>query len=496
LTPPRNRTIMPAEVPMKHSLLLFAILTSLFALPALAQTPPSPIAELAVPPDVLTYRLVGTLLVGTTRSGKLVTYDIANRAAPVRKAETDAGVAVAELRVVDGMLLAVGVDDSIRAFRFGENGALVALQWGGQPKSGTPKSGTLGHVVETKRGNLLVELDPGAGVVPGDILLVRSRGMELKLNPFTGQDEEIASNAPTAVVEVIRVEGNRAVAELNRGDIAVSGDTVELNDHRREVSRAFPARSHYTQWVRATVRPMANIGAVDIASLTDLAWGYYRSWFHVQARIAPVGISVPHGVDILNAHAIFAYSSDLAEFGLGVGYYRESWGNNSSFYNSCDTSAGITSKADDSQPIGNGVSTQLVVCTKSGPSFVQHLRLGGVDGLNLRITNTTVISDGFRFGYFDGVLDIPLNRTLNLYGMGGGSTTVGIGEFGVRTYLRGVGGHETFVLTTGVGYTAMMTSSMYNTTVQNINGLNASSIVGGTNVLHGPHFALGLEYRL
>ncbi len=486
---------------MRQGGLILGVLISVLALPVSAQMAavPTPAVELAVPADVVAYRLLGALLVGTTRSGKLVTYDITHRDAPTRKSETDVGVPVAELRLADGVLLAVGKDNSVRAFLFGEDGAPIALRWGGPTGVGagaaTVKKSTLGKVLEAKRGNLLIELEEGAAVVPGDILLVRSRSKDLKLNPFTGVEEEVASNAPSAVVEVIRVEGTRAVAELNRGDVAVPGDTVELNDHRREVSRSFPARGNYDHWFRATLRPMANIGVVDIASLTDLAWGYYGKWFHVQARISPVAISVPYGVDILNAHAIFAYSSDFAEFGLGGGYYRESWGATSIYASGCDVNSGIT-VADVSVPGNDGIVSQQKSCTKAGPSFVQYLRLGAVDGLSLRVTNTTVISDGFRFGYFDGVLDIPITRTLNLYGLGGGSTTIVTGEFGVRTYLRGVGSHQTLILTTGVGGTSMRTSAMYNTQVQNVYGTTTQSVVGGENQLAGPHFALGLEYRL
>ncbi len=486
---------------MKSQMILIAALLQLVGVAANAQTAavvagaPAPL-ELAVPTEVVTYRLLGGLLVGATRSGKLVTYDVTNRAAPVRKAELDVGAPVAELRVADGVLLAVGKDNSVRAFLFGDDGAPIALRWGGATAApaaatatGGARRGTLGKVLEAKRGNLLIELEDGAGITPGDILLVRSRAKELKINPFTRLEEETASNAPTAVVEVIRVEGNRAVAELNRGDQAVAGDTVELNDHRREVSRQFPARSDYDHWFRATLRPMANLGQVDIASLTDLAWGYQGSWFHVQARISPLGISVPNAVDMFNAHAIFAYSGDFAEFGLGFGYFRESWGGFSAY----ECTAGSTASV--SQPTGSYVS-QATSCTKAGPSVVQYLRLGAVDGLNIRVTNTTVISDGFRFGFFDATLDIPITRTLNIYGLGGGGTNVGIGEFGVRTYLRGIGGHESLILTTGVGGTFMPTANVYNTTTQGIYNTGVNSTVGGNTSIAGPHFAVGVEYRL
>ena len=477
---------------MKTLPLLLIAVSVLTAAPSQAEPPPSPHpAELTVPGDVLVYRIVGALLVGTTRSGKIATYDISDRAQPKRRTELDVGSPVAELRLADGIVLAIGADKVVRAYVFGEDGTATLLNWGQTAAvTAVRRSKTLGKVVESQRGSLLIELTDANAVTPGDSLLVRSRGTEARINPFTGEEEEVASNAPTAVVEVLRVEGTRAVAELGRGDVARPGDAVELNDQHREVSRAFPVRGAYTQWARATLRPMANVGTIDIASVSDLAWGYYGSWFHVQARLAPFALSVPVGVDVFNAHAIFAYSSDYAELGFGFGYFREKVG----AYSAYDCGTGSTAEAapDVAQP---GRSTQATTCTKSGPAFVQHLRLGAVDGLNLRFTNTTVISDGFRLGYFDGSLDIPLTRTLNLYAMGGGSTAVGIGEFGTRTYLRGVGGAATLILTTGLGYTSLRTSEIYGAQSQGISGTSYSSYVGGQSTVSGPHFSVGVEYR-
>lgn len=461
----------------------------LFSLSALAQTPTP---ELTVPPDVLGYRMVGNLLVGVTRSGKIVSYDVTNRANPLRRAEVDAGAKVLELRLVDGIVLAICEDKRVRAFVFQDDGTAQALQLGAGQGTATPSRKLpqiLGKIVEARRGNVLIELNDVEAVVPGDRLVVRSRTPEERLNLLTGTEEAIATNATTALVEVTQVDGKRAVAELNRGDLAVPGDTVELGEKTQEISRSFPRRGDFKQWARLTIRPMANIGAIDIASLTDLGWGYYGSWFHVQVRIQPLGISIPRTVDALNAHGIFSWSGDFAEFGIGFGYFRETIGVTSSY------ECGAGSVLNDTPRTTGGIISNNSSCTKQGFSFVQHVRLGSLDGLNLRATNTTVISDGFRWGLFDASLDIPLTRTLNLYFGGGASNAVRYGEFGIRTYLRGIGGRDTVILSTGLGGTGLTTAGVYNSALVDLGGSGVKSTSGGETTLSGPHFAIGAEYR-
>lgn len=477
---------------MRFSRLLLAAALLLPAWTVLAQVPAGPV-ELAIPPDVLAFRMVGKLLIGVTRSGKLVAYDATDRAAPVRKSETDAGAKVTELRVSDGIVFAVGEDNRLRAFLFAEDGTATPLQLGAQAATaaGPAKRVTtiLGKVVEARRGSVLIEFDAADAVVPGDRLLVRSQTKEMRLNLMTGQDEAMASNVATALVEVTRVDGNRAVAEMNRGDVAAVGDTVESGEKAEPTSRAFPRRGDFRQWVRATLRPMLNTqNELDVASLTDLAWGYYRDWYHIQVRIQPFAVSVPHGTDFWNIHAIASYSSDFAEFGVGVGYFRQSTGATSNF--DCQYSSGVPSATVDE---GGKVVTNLTSCTRQGASIVQHLRLGAVDGFNVRLTNTTLINNGFHFGYFDGSIDIPVSRQLNIYTQAGGASGFGFGEFGVRTYFRGIGGKETLILTTGVGGTGLTTSEMFNTDSSAIGAYTQT--YGGYNWLVGPHFAVGVEYR-
>ena len=79
---------------------------------------------------------------------------------------------------------------------------------------------------------------------------------------------------------------------------------------------------------------------------------------------------------------------------------------------------------------------------------------------------------------------------------GGHRRTAVVGQAVEELRCRGVGGHQTLILTTGVGGTSMRTSALYNTQLQTIYGTTTQSYVGGENQLAGPHFAVGVEYRL
>lgn len=491
--------------------ILFAWGLGLCALPVFAQapSPPPPEAEtVAVPAELVLHRALGALLVGATADGKLLTYDITDPRTPQKRSERDLGGTIVELRVTDGIVFAVVAEQRVLAFSLAEGGKLEA--W--RPVAATAgakaaplavpahaaTSAVVGRVATAQRGNVLIELDSAGTVRPGDKLLIRSQNAEVRLNLFSGKEESVVTNAPVAVLEVRQVQGQRAIAELGRGDNASPGDTAELSERPPSHSIAFAPRVGYDKWVRGTVRPFLNFGEIDVGSVTDLAFGYYWHALHVQARVAPLGFSVPHGVSATNLQFIASYSNDLAEFGIGTGYSHHEFQTLSEY--DCSSSGFLTGKA-----IAGGTSADGAVrpdrftCAQSGATVVQHLRLGSMDGLNLRVTNTLTISGGqFRFGYLEGSIDIPLTREFNLYGAGGGATGIGWGELGMRTYLRGVGGHDTLILSTGLGGSSMRTSSIFGGKLQTFeggSGLGSTSYIDEQNSVGGLHIAVGLEYR-
>ena len=496
------------------------------ALPGFAET--APIVEgpagMAVPPGLRLVRSLGKIMVGVSER-KLIVYDIGNPKAPLKTAEREFSAAIVDVRFVDGVLFVVLAKTEVTALAVDAAGALreyqaVAQQPAGAPASDSPAvpvapvaenrpvasaaspetknagaektKQTIGRVAKVHRGTVLIEFDSAITIRPGDTLLVRSQGTETKLNMFSGREEQVISNAPIAVLEVRHVQGQRGVAELPRGDQANVGDTVELTDRPARTGTLYAPRVGYSKWLRATIRPFPNTGAVDFGSLTDIAFGYYWEFLHVQARVAPVGISVPHDVNAYNIHAVVAYQNDLAEFGIGGGYFSHKFEGDSEF--DCDRAGYAVALSADG---ANGATR--FNCNQQGPAFAQYLRLGSADGLHIRLSNTLAIDRGkFRFGYLEGSIDLPLTRSFNLFAAGGGSAGLKWGEAGMRTYLRGVGGSETLILTTGVGATSMRTTETFGRQQgsTSVGGVTLTEFNEGESSVGGLHIAVGLELRL
>ncbi|MBI5609418.1 MAG: hypothetical protein HY902_11120 [Deltaproteobacteria bacterium] len=445
-------------------------------------------------------RTEGKLLVGVTADHKLVLYDLSDPAAPVKRAERDLGGPVADLKLVDGVVFVAAVRTEVATFSVGAGriepwlpGAVAAAQ-PSAPAAAASAKVLLGKVSTVSRGTALLELDEGTALRPGDAVLVRSQRAEQRMNLLTGKEEAVVSNAPVAVLEVRQVQGQKAVAELARGDEVAPGDTIERTERSPRGVAVFAPRSGYDTWARGIVRLFPNFGDLDVGALVELSGGFYYDWLHVQARLSPIGISVPQAVHAYNAQVLVSYQNDLAEFGLGTGYFSHQFEGESSW--DC-TNSGYVAKA--SSDSSGGTQVQKYNCSQQGPTVAQVLRLGAVDGLHLRLTNTLAIDDGkFRFGYLDGSLDVPLSRNLNLYAAGGGSTGIAWGEGGMRTYLRGVGGRDTLILTTGVGGTSIRTVELYG-------GTKTSYDAGGGQTVEywndrqrsvgGLHIAVGLEWR-
>lgn len=456
------------------------------------------------PRQFVLQRTVGKLLLGVTNDHHLLVYRLSEAGAWTEVSRRQLPGAVADLKIIESQVFAVLVRTEVAGFALSDGGQLSDLSAGPTPSAAAESAGKpaaaahgaatrrlLGTVAKVERGTVLLDLDEAGLVRPGDAVLVRSQRHETKMNMFSGREEDVVSNAATAVLEVRQVEGKRAVAELARGDEASSGDTIEHTDKQPRSVTWFAPRTGYQQWLRATVRPFPNTGSIDFGSLTDLAFGYYWEFLHFQAKVAPYGLSIPHAVKAYNVHALLSYQNDVAEFGVGGGYFSHSFEGRYEY--ECTSSGYFAAASSD-----GSTPAPKINCKQSGPTFAQHLRLGSVDGLNLRITNSLAVDRGqFRFGYLDGAVDVPVSRSLNLYASGGGSTGLKWGEAGMRTFLRGVGGRDTLILTTGIGGTSMRTAEMFGGTEvkTDVGGVTVNDTQDRESSIGGLHIAVGLEWR-
>lgn len=467
-------------------------------------------AEPAIPTGLAQHRIAGQVLVGATADGKLVVYDLTDPQTPQKRFERQMEGQILDLKIADGVVFAVIGRHEVQAFSL--TGAHLeayvpapaqALAAGSTPvvaaEARTAKM-VVGRVSNVREGRLLIELDGTGTVRPGDRLLVRSQQREVRLNLFSDREEEVVSNAAIAVIEVRQVQGNKAIADLGRGELADVGDSVEPTQRPANPAPWLAERVGHTAWARATVRPMFNFGKVNVASLTDLAGGWYWNSLHLQARLSPFGISVPQTVHLTNFHLLAGYQNDVAEFAVGGGYFFNRFQARSEYQ--CDD-GGIVALKDEagaSTTSGGIKEPPRFTCRQAGPSVVQQLRLGSVDGVNLRLTNSLAIDAGkFRFGYLEGSVDFPVARSINLYAAGGGSAGVKFGEIGTRTYFRGVGGRDTLILTTGIGGSTMRTNELFGGTIKGYDtggGTSYSYVEDEEQSVGGLHIAVGLELRL
>lgn len=467
-------------------------------------------AEAVIPSGLTLHRIAGQVLVGATADGKLVVYDLTDPQTPQKRSERQIDGDILDLKLADGVVFVVAAKQEVQAFSLAGTalasyrpsvGMALAMNATESTAEGRTAKMVVGKVSNVREGRLLIELDGSAVVLPGDRLLVRSQQREVRLNLFNDREEESVSNAAVAVIEVRQVQGNKAIADLGRGELADVGDSVEPTDRRANPAPLLAALVGHTAWARATVRPMFNFGKVNVASLTDLSGGWYWNSLHLQARLSPFGVSVPQTVHLTNFHILAGYHNDVAEFAVGGGYFFNRFQARSEYQ--CDD-GGIVALKDESAGAsgGNGAVNEppRFTCRQAGPSVVQQLRLGSVDGVNLRLTNSLAIDSGkFRFGYLEGSFDFPVARAINLYAAGGGSAGVKFGEVGTRTYFRGVGGRETLILTTGIGGSTMRTNELFGGTAKVYdmgNGPSFSHMEGEEQSVGGLHIAVGLELRL
>lgn len=466
-------------------------------------------AEPAIPAGLTRHRIAGQLLVGATAEGKLVVYDLTDPQTPQKRFERQIDGRILDLKIADGLVFVVVGRHEVQAFSLA--GAtldpyrpVAAAELAPDTTPSATAEGTakmvVGRVSNVREGRLLIDLDGRGTVRPGDRLLVRSQQREVRLNLFSDREEEIVSNAAIAVIEVRQVQGNKAIADLGRGELADVGDSVEPTDRPANPAPWLAALVGHTGWVRATVRPMFNFGKVNVASLTDLSGGWYWNSLHLQARLSPFGASAPQTVHLTNFHVLAGYHNDVAEFAVGGGYFFNRFQARSEYQ--CED-GGIVALKDEAAGSGSTGAVKeppRFTCRQAGPSVVQQLRLGSVDGINLRLTNSLAIDAGkFRFGYLEGSLDFPVARAINLYAAGGGSAGVKFGEVGTRTYFRGVGGRDTLILTTGIGGSTMRTNELFGGTVNSYdNGVGGtySYVEDEERSVGGLHIAVGVELRL
>jgi hypothetical protein len=331
-----------------------------------------------------------------------------------------------------------------------------------------------GHVVRLAEGRAVFDFGTDQGVVRGSRVAVRSQRLVSKPDLAGAGEQLVASGEITAVLQVEEAEPARSMARLGRGDVVEVGDLVSPTDAPLSESIFVPRRTPFAGRAGFHVRPYLGLqsGRKTGGALVDLVGSYY--WSSVPARIelavAPAGVAFGGRGDHypITVALTGAYTTDFFEIGLGAGGLIGK--------RTRDCFEERLSPTDPDSAVHS-------VCQpgeeNTGFTFNQTLRLGALDGLSFT-WQSSVFSrpDEFVFGMGRGEVNVPLSRRFGLFGAGGGGENGwAFGEFGVRTYVNGVGAQGTVIISASLGVVDIR------------DGRSDDGVVG-------PAVAYGMEWRL
>lgn len=292
------------------------------------------------------------------------------------------------------------------------------------PTPAPPTSGKSARVTQVLPGEVVIDLGRDDRVEEG-------ARVEFSVVESLEVGGEAAERRRTVAIGVVSAASDRfAKVELGIDERVPLGATARIVDDSPSAKRAAPPRLGGLWHAGFMLRPFIAIDDLGGGFVSDAAVGYrFESDVHVEACLSPLAFGTgdeKRAVWPLGAFVKGSFDSELFEMGLGFGYET------------------IKNVPDGAQP-GTGIL------------FVQQLRLGSLDGLNVDFQSHAVLFHSrFDFSGLVGRAQIPVGRRFWLvFAGGGGSAGYAYGESGVRALLRGNGDRGSFFLTGTVGGAAI-----------------------------------------
>ena len=337
----------------------------------------------------------------------------------------------AELTVVQALPIATadGVDTDSAAPTAAPPPSKPPPSSGSQLSSGEPVPSstasheveiTRGHVVEVGTGEVVVDLGTHHAIRPGNRIAFRADTEDVTVGGFKG-----VSSRVLAVGEVTAVAATRSRVALGIGERVPLGTRALTTEKALTASSVAPPRLGDLWEAGFVARPFLVLDNLGGGALIDAYVGRrFAKPFHVQARLAPLGLATADDGATIPYSGYILASYDLAMFEAGLGL-----GSESVHAPPFDLQAG------------------------SGMALVQFVRLGAVDGLNLTAySHVTLFHQEFDFSGLRIQGQIPLGgRTWLLIGGGAAEIGYGYGELGLRALVVGNGDRGSLFLTGVVG---------------------------------------------
>jgi hypothetical protein len=356
-----------------------------------------------------------------------------------------------------------------------------------------------GNVTEVRAEVAVLDVGSKDGVLVGDRFELRSQELKSQYSLSTGKDEMLPSNKVTAVVAVASVAEEKALVKLGRGDRARVGDVAVPTGRGLTGDSWFPGYERNLNRLRARVAPFLGIDTLSAGMVTSAM--YDRTFnFPMRLEAGFSNIGFVFGEDFaapFHFNVVPSYDTDYFEVGLGAGYV----------YSSDDR--------------------------RRGASFLQKVRLGTVDGLNVTVHNSFVYQRGhlprwFGSGYdsspslkigadcspnsddeeltnyefnwegIDGTVSIPVTSRVTLISDWSFSNAGWFyGDIGIRTLVMGNGGHGTLIIPVTIGGVMIdnFVPSGDKTYCNSDSNTYATYQDYDTKSYGGPVVSIGIDYR-
>lgn len=401
----------------------------------------------------------GSTVYAALQAGGVVVVDLQLPASPVITARLSIGQPVDQLAGTEDVLVLELPNREVQSFSVADPLHPVPAQFH-VAASGTPFGGK-GQVLLVKDARVVIQGGSEAGFRVGEHVKILSRAALSAAELLAEQNGLTSTGTATAVVVLERVDRDKSVASLGRGDSAQVGDRVEGTADPLSESLATPRAIPFNWRIAGELRPfldVSNSGQHAVGLLTEMMVDYYFTGvpLKLQAGFEPIGLvaggSAQHNpvVGVVD----LAFASPFFELGLGTGF---------------------------SVLASESFCPPLTACSNGNdevdPLVVGTLRLGAIDGLDLVGSFSVAFTrNGSVLRSAEVTTNLPVARRLTLFLTGAGGSGFAFGEVGARTYLNGLGGPGTVILSGGLGGAAISDTS--------------------AETVAGPSMTLGVEVRL
>jgi hypothetical protein len=290
------------------------------------------------------------------------------------------------------------------------------------PPASPPKIVEIPHgkVVDVDRGFVVVDFGTAQSIRIGD-------RVELSVTSSEAVGRERALRKDILAIGVVTTVSERfSRIELGLGERVPLGAAAEPVARKPTASRVAPPRIGGLWDLKFMARPFFAIDEFGGGAVLDASIGYrFEAPFRLKFVVSPLGYANGENkppVIPVSSFLEASYDRDLFGVGFGLG--------------------GQTVNQPD-----------FGVPTGSGTLFVQGVRLGAQDGLNLELRSDVVLFfSEFRFSGMTGSAQIPIGKASWLILAGGAGTAgYGMGELGVRVLVDGNGDKGSTFLTGSVG---------------------------------------------